>query len=157
MTGCASVNMASKEQSAKAKEFQLPPEGQTGAYLYRNSVLGKALSKDLRVDGNCVGVSAPDVFFYTPVDGGKTRAVETESEFSPNKLELFFEAGKNYFMRQFIKVGLMVGGADLEQVTEAQGKADNAARQSSDCHAAAMTAQAKSKGGYASFFVASSS
>lgn len=60
-------------------------------------------------------------------------------------------------MRQFIKVGLMVGGADLEQVTEAQGKADNAARQSSDCHAAAMTAQAKSKGGYASFFVASSS
>ncbi len=27
-------------------------------------------------------------------------------------------------MRQFIKVGLMVGGADLEQVTEAQGKAD---------------------------------
>ena len=40
----------------------------------------------------------------------------------------------------------MVGGADLEQVTEAQGKADNAARQSSDCHAAAMTAQTKSKG-----------
>ena len=62
-------------------------------------------------------------FFYTPVDGGKTRTVETESEFSPNKLELF-EAGKNYFIRRFIKVGLMVGGADLEQVTEAQGKAD---------------------------------
>ena len=157
MTGCASVNMASKEQSAKAKEFQLPPEGQTGVHLYRNSVLGKALSKDLRFDGNCVSVSAPDVFFYTQVDGGKMRTVETESEFSPNKLELFFEAGKNYFMRQFITVGLMVGGADLEQVTEAQGKADNAARQSSDCHAAAMTAQAKSKGGYASFFVASSS
>ncbi len=149
--------MASKEQSAKAKEFQLPPEGQTGAYLYRNIVLGKALSKDLRIDGNCVGVSAPDVFFYTQVDGGKTRPVETESEFSPNKLELFFESGKNYLIRRFIKIGLMVGGADLEQVTEAQGKADNAARQSSDCHAAAMTAQAKSKGGYASFFVASSS
>lgn len=149
--------MASKEQSAKAKEFQLPPEGQTGAYLYRNSVLGKALSKDLRIDGNCVSVSAPDVFFYTQVDGGKTRTVETESEFSPNKLELFFESGKNYLIRRFIKVGLMVGGADLEQVTEAQGKADNAARQSSDCHAAAMTVQAKSKGGYASFFVASSS
>ena len=116
--------MASKEQSAKAKEFQLPPEGQTGVHLYRNSVLGKALSKDLRVDGNCVGVSAPDVFFYAQVDGGKTRTVETESEFSLNKLELFFESGKNYVIRQLIKVGLMAGGADLEQVTEAQGKAD---------------------------------
>ena len=124
MPGCASVNMASKEHSAKAKELQLPPEGQTGVHLYRNSVLGEALSKDLRIDGNCVSVSAPDVFFYTPVDGGKTRTVETESEFSPNKLELFFESGKNYLIRQFIKVGLMVGGADLEQVAEAQGKAD---------------------------------
>ena len=71
--------MASKEQSAKAKELQLPPEGQTGVRLYRNSVLGKALSKDLRIDGNCVGASAPDVFFYTQVDGGKMRTVETES------------------------------------------------------------------------------
>lgn len=116
--------MASKEQSAKAKEFQRPPESKSGVYLYRNSVLGKALNKDLRIDGNCVGVSAPDVFFYAQVDGGKTRTVETESEFSLNKLELFFESGKNYVIRQLIKVGLMAGGADLEQVTEAQGKAD---------------------------------
>jgi len=63
MTGCASVDMATKEQSAKAKEYQLPPEGKAGVYLYRNSALGQALSKDLRIDGNCVGASAPNVFF----------------------------------------------------------------------------------------------
>ena len=88
MPGCASVNMASKEQSAKAKEFQLPPEGQTGAYLYRNSVLGKALSKDLRIDGNCVSVSAPDVF-STRRSTAARRAPWRPNEFSPNKLELF--------------------------------------------------------------------
>ena len=123
MTGCASVDMASKEQSAKAKEFQQPPEGKAGVYLYRNSALGRALIKDLRIDGACVGASAPDVFFYAQ-EGGKKHTVETASEFSPNKLELFFESGKNYFIRQFIKMGVFVGGADLEQVSEAQGKAD---------------------------------
>ncbi len=124
MTGCASVDMASKVQSAKAKEFQQPPEGKAGVYLYRNSALGRALIKDLRIDGACVGASAPDVFFYAQVEGGKKHTVETASEFSPNKLELFFESGKNYFIRQFIKMGVFVGGADLEQVSEAQGKAD---------------------------------
>ena len=93
-------------------------------YLYRNSAFGQALSKVLRIDGNCVGASAPNVFFYTQVDGGKKHVVETESEFSPNKLELLFDSGKNYFIRQFIKMGVFVGGADLEQVTEEQGKAD---------------------------------
>lgn len=46
----------------------------------------------------------------------------TESEFSPNKLEMFFEAGKNYFIRQYIKLGAFVGGANLELVPEATGK-----------------------------------
>ncbi|MFN7153967.1 MAG: DUF2846 domain-containing protein [Acidovorax sp.] len=124
MTGCASVNMASKEESAKVKQFQPPPAGKAGVYLYRNSFVGKALTKDLRIDGACVGSSAPDVFFYTEVEGGKKHVVETESEFSPNKLELLFDSGKNYFIRQFIKMGVFVGGADLEQVTEEQGKAD---------------------------------
>ncbi len=93
-------------------------------YLYRNSAFGQALSKDLRIDDNCVGASAPNVFFYTQVDGGKKHVVETESELSPNKMEVMFESGKNYFIRQFIKLGAFVGGADLEQVSEAQGKAD---------------------------------
>lgn len=124
VTGCASVNMAPKEQSAKAKEFAAPPEGKAGVYLYRNSVVGKALTKDLHINGACVGTSAPDVFFYTQVEGGRKHTVETASEFSPNKLEMFFESGKNYFIRQFIKLGVFVGGADLELVPEAQGKAD---------------------------------
>lgn len=82
------------------------------------------MKKDIRVNGNCLGESAPDVFFYTQVDGGKKNKIETESEFSPNFMELFMDAGKNYFVRQFIKMGAFVGGADLEQIPEEQGKAD---------------------------------
>jgi hypothetical protein len=63
-------------------------------------------------------------FLYTQVEGGKKHKIETESEFSPNALEVFMETGKNYFVRQFIKLGAFVGGADLEQMPEAQGKVD---------------------------------
>lgn len=124
LSGCASVDMASKAESAKAKEFNAPSQGNAGVYVYRNSFVGKALKKDVWIDGKCVGESAPDVFFYTEVPGGKAYKLDTESEFSPNTLEVMLETGKNYFIRQFIKMGMFVGGAGLEQVPEEQGKAD---------------------------------
>ncbi len=121
-TGCESVQMASKAESAKAKEFNPPNQCNAGVYVYRDSFVGKALKKDVWIDGRCIGESAPDVFFYTEVEGGKNHKVDTESEFSPNTLELMFETGKNYFIRQFIKMGVFVGGAGLEQIPEEQGK-----------------------------------
>lgn len=122
ISGCASVDMASKAESAKAKEFNPPSQGNAGIYIYRDSFVGKALKKDIWIDGKCIGESAPDVFFYTEVEGGKKHKIDTESEFSPNTLELMFEAGKKYFIRQYIKLGVFVGGAGLEDIPEAQGK-----------------------------------
>jgi hypothetical protein len=124
LTGCASVNMASKEESAKAKQFNPPSPGKAGVYVYRNSFVGQALKKDIWINGQCVGESAPNVFFYTEVEGGKVHKIDTESEFSPNTLEVMLNAGRNYFIRQFIKIGVFVGGAGLEEVPEEQGKKD---------------------------------
>lgn len=122
MSGCASVDMASKAESAKAKEFNPPSQGNAGVYIYRDSFVGQALKKDVWIDGKCIGESAPDVFFYTEVEGGKNHKIDTESEFSPNTLDVMFEAGKKYFIRQFIKIGVFVGGAGLEQIPAEQGK-----------------------------------
>lgn len=124
ITGCASVDMAPKQESDKAKQFNQPSAGNAGVYTYRNSAVGQALKKDIWIDGKCVGESAPNVFFYSEVEGGKTHKIDTESEFSPNTLELMLEAGKNYFVRQYIKLGVFVGGAGLEQIPEEQGKKD---------------------------------
>lgn len=121
-TGCASVKMESKEASDKAKQFAVPGAGKAGVYVYRDSFVGQALKKDVWLDGKCVGESAPDVFFYTEATPGR-HTLSTESEFSPNDLSILVEAGKNYFYRQFIKMGLMVGGADLESMPEEQAKA----------------------------------
>lgn len=122
ISGCASVDMAPTAESGKAKQFNSPSQGTAGVYIYRDSSFGSALKKDIWIDGKCIGESAPNVFFYAEVEGGKHHSVDTESEFSPNTLDLMFEAGKNYFIRQFIKLGLFVGGAGLEPVPEEQGK-----------------------------------
>lgn len=124
ISGCASVDMNPKEESAKAKEFNSPSQGNAGVYIYRNSFVGKALKKDIWVDGKCIGESASNVFFYTEVEGGKTHKIDTESEFSENTMEVILDAGKNYFIRQFIKIGVFVGGAGVEQIPEEQGKMD---------------------------------
>jgi hypothetical protein len=122
LAGCASVKMEPKEASEKAKQFAVPTAGMAGVYVYRDSFVGKALKKDVWMDGKCIGESGPDTFFYTETSPGK-HTLSTESEFSPNDLAILLEAGKSYFYRQFIKMGLVRGGADLEAMPDEQGKA----------------------------------
>lgn len=123
LTGCASVDMASQEASSAAKRFESPEEGQAGIYVFRkDSPVGGALKKDLWIDGECIGESAKGVFFYHQVEGDKEHEIATESEFSPNTLSLMTEANENYFIEQYLKMGVFVGGANLRQVDETAGK-----------------------------------
>lgn len=121
-SGCASVKMEEKATSEKTKQFAPPSANNSGLYVYRDSPLGAALKKNIWVDGKCVGESAPNVFFFTEVNGDTKHEISTESEFSPNQLTLMFEAGENYFVRQYIKFGVFIGGADLEVISEKEGK-----------------------------------
>lgn len=122
--GCASVPMESSEKSEIAKKFGPPSDGNAALYIYRSGSLGGALKKDVWVDGKCVGETAPDVFFYEEVAGGVEHKLSTESEFSPNDLVVTTTSGHNYFVRQFMKFGVFVGGAGLELVGEEKGKAE---------------------------------
>ncbi|HIM40808.1 MAG TPA: DUF2846 domain-containing protein [Methylophaga aminisulfidivorans] len=124
LSGCASVPMESKENTALAKQFNTPSEGNSGLYVYRSGSFGGALKKDVWVDGDCLGETAPDMFFYKEVKGDEQHKIATESEFSPNDLLLDTETGKNYFIRQYMKIGVFVGGAGVELVDEEKGKKD---------------------------------
>jgi hypothetical protein len=120
--GCASVPMESVERAAEAQKFNAPSEGNSGLYIYRSGIFGGALKKDVWVDGECIGETAPNVFFYEEVEGDKEHKISTESEFSPNDLLLQAKSGMLYFIRQYIKMGVFVGGAGLELVNEEEGK-----------------------------------
>lgn len=123
-TGCATVPMESKVVSANAKSFSPPTDGNAGLYIYRSSGVGAQLKKDIWIDNKCIGESAPNVFFYEKVKGNAEHKISTESEFSPNDLLLKTESGKNYFIKQYIKVGVFIGGAGLELIDEEEGKKD---------------------------------
>lgn len=122
LSGCASVSLAPQQKSVEAKKFSTPENNKSGLYIYRDSFIGKMLKKDIYLDGKCIGETADKTFFYTQVEGGQTHKISTESEFSPNDLSLFTEPGKNYFVRQYIKMGAFVGGAGLSESTETEGK-----------------------------------
>lgn len=60
-------------------------------------------------------------FFYKEVQPGEHK-LSTESEFGNNDLKITTESGKNYYVRQYIKMGAFVGGSNLELATEDAGK-----------------------------------
>lgn len=121
LAGCASVPMGSKEADNQAKTFASPSSGNAAVYVFRNSFVGQALTKALYIDAKLIGMSANKVYFYKELPAGK-HTISTQSEFSDNALEITLEAGKLYFVRQYIKMGVFVGGANLELVSEEEGK-----------------------------------
>ena len=122
IVGCSTVPLEPNNISESAKMFNQPPEGEAGIYVYRDSMFGAAIKKDIWIDNKCLGESAPNVFFYQDVKGNITHTILTESEFSPNQLTIDTKAGKNYFVRQYIKMGVFVGGANLELINEDEAK-----------------------------------
>ncbi len=122
MTGCASVPMASPDKDMAMKKFDLPADGKSGVYVYRDSFVGQALKKSLYIDGKLIGETANKVYFFKEVEPGE-HTLSTESEFSNNDLKFTAESGKNYFFEQYIKMGAFVGGANVKAVSESEGKA----------------------------------
>ena len=119
--GCASVPMASLEQDNALKKFNPPQKEQSAIYIYRDSGVGAALKKTVYMDTKAIGESAEDVYFYVLTNPGN-HELSTESEFSDNALSIQTEGGKNYFIEQYIKLGLFAGGANLRIVDEEEGK-----------------------------------
>ncbi len=126
MVGCVSVPMASLEDDVARKQFSSPPEDVAGLYIFRRPHSSRQdilLKKALYIDGDLIGDSLPNKFFYREIKPG-SHEISTESEFSNNDLTLFVESGKNYFVRQYVKMGLLSAGAGIEQVQEGEGKSN---------------------------------
>ena len=121
--GCASVPKADLGSASQTKQLTAPTDGNARIYVYRsNNIVGGAIKKDIWIDGECLGESARGVFFYKDVQGNREHVISTESEFSPNHLKLQTESGQQYYIQQYIKPGVLVGGANLKQVDSSVGE-----------------------------------
>lgn len=122
LTGCASVSVQDDSSEFYAKQFNVPPSGWAGLYLYRPcDFFGMSLKKNLYVDGQYIGETSRCRFFYRLVKPGM-HTLQTESEFSENDISLNFIEGKNKYVVQYIKPGLFVGGAFLKEQDEEEAK-----------------------------------
>ena len=113
--------MATNAEDDVRKAFNPPTADMSGLYIFRDSVFGSALLKSVYIDGKFLGETGSNVYFYTEVKPGE-HTLSTESEFSENHLKLTTEAEKLYFIRQYIKLGVFVGGANFEVLGPEEGK-----------------------------------
>lgn len=76
-TGCASVPMGSEAEDTVAKQF-VPKEKGAVVYIYRNELLGTALSINVHLNGYVVGQIATKTYLRIAVPAGKY-TVESET------------------------------------------------------------------------------
>ena len=121
--GCASIPMESLERTTTAKKFNPPAEGNSGLYIYRNS-FGGNYKRNVRVNEQCIGSSAPYVFFYEEVEGDKTHKVSSGDtttfgdQLCRNCLLIKVKSGMHYFIKQ----NMVFWDVGVELVDEEQGK-----------------------------------
>lgn len=123
LSGCAAtVPLATKDQDAASKTFNISAADKAGVYIYRENVnFGKALTKTLSIDGVVIGATAPGTYYHREVAPGE-HTIATQAEFGENSLQLNAEAGKNYYFQQYMKWGTFKGSAGIQAVTEEVGR-----------------------------------
>jgi Protein of unknown function (DUF2846) len=120
-SGCASVPMASPELDSSAKTYAVKP-GKANLYVYRNESMGGAVKLPVTLNGRAVGDTAAKTYLLLEVDPGSHTLVSKGETDSTLKVDAV--AGRNYFVWQEVKMGLMVARSKLQLVDEAKGKAD---------------------------------
>lgn len=120
VTGCASVPMASSERDAQSKTFSAKPD-KANVYVYRNESIGAAVKMDLDVDGKSIGQTVAKSYFAVEVTPGKHTLISKAE--NDSVLEVDTQAGKNYFIWQEVKMGLLYARNRLQLVDDTTGKA----------------------------------
>ena len=118
-TACASVPMAPPEADAFAKEFRTTP-GKTNLYVFRDEVFGSAVKMSIVLDGRMMGDTASKTFLLAAVDPGRHALVsKTEND---SRLEFVAEPGKNVYVWQEVKMGVLQARSELQLVDEESGR-----------------------------------
>ena len=120
MSGCASVPMASDEKDTAAKTFQVQPE-KSNIYVYRNESMGGAVRMEVDIDGKQVGTTAAKTYLVVTVNPGKHTLISHAE--GNNSLVVDTQAGKNHFVWQEVKMGVLYAGSKLQLVDDQTGKA----------------------------------
>ncbi len=119
MSGCVSVPMASNEKDMAAKTFRVQP-GKSNIYVYRSESIGAAVKMEVDLDAKQVGSTAAKTYLLLAVDPGK-HTISSHAENDDN-FTIDAMSGKNYFLWQEVKMGMLYARTKLHLVDEPTGK-----------------------------------
>jgi hypothetical protein len=119
-SGCASVQMASEQQDTSAKSYAVKP-GTANIYVFRNEQMGAAIKMPVALNGKLVGDTAAKTYLLLQVPPG-SHAIVSKTE-NDATLTVNAQAGRNYFVWQEVKMGMMTARSLLHLVDEPTGKA----------------------------------
>ena len=120
LSGCASVAMMDAAEDTRAKSFA-PPPGKANIYVYRNETMGAAITMEVMLDGNSAGKTASKTYFLFEVSPG-THELASKAE-NTSTLRIDAQAGRNYFVWQEVKMGVMSARSQLSLVDDTTGRA----------------------------------
>jgi hypothetical protein len=117
--GTEEVNYDAKTDKS---ERPLPPQPADKALIYvvRTAMIGYKIHSKLAVDGKWMGVNRGGTYFYFTLDAGE-HFFCSESE-NQDYLPLQVEAGKTYYLKQQVEMGLFKARTNLTVLTEDEGK-----------------------------------
>jgi hypothetical protein len=118
-TGCASVPMAAKEADLAAKEFKTVP-GRANLYVFRDESMGAAVKMPVVLDGRLLGDTAAKTFLLATLEPGPHSLLsKTEND---ARLDFLAQPGKNVFVWQEVKMGLLAARSALHLLDEASAR-----------------------------------
>jgi len=120
MVGCAAPIKASSEKDAAAKDFTTAKNNAV-LYIYRNENFGAAVGMPVKVNGADIGETGAKTFFKLNLAAGMY-AIESEAE-NTSQLPLTLVDGRNYFVWQEVRMGMLKARSALRQVDEKTGMA----------------------------------
>jgi len=120
LTGCASVPMASIEHDTQAKTFAVESD-KANIYLFRNEFVGPAVKMDVVLDGKPVGQTVAKSYMKFELKPGQHTLISKAE--NDDVLNVNTEAGKNYFVWQEVKMGMLYARSLLHLSDEETGKA----------------------------------
>src|SRR3954470_5007857 len=119
LSGCATVPMASAEDSAQMKRLSVPSDAAL-VYLYRNEGMGAAVRMDVSLDGSPYGQTVASSYMVWRVPPGRHHLLSRAENDSELTLDVL--AGRRYFVWQEVKMGVMFARSNLQQVPEQKGQ-----------------------------------
>ncbi|WP_410499623.1 DUF2846 domain-containing protein [Chitinibacter sp. S2-10] len=119
LTGCASVPKGDTAQDAALKTFATKSD-KAGLYLYRNEMIGAAVTMDVTLDGKPIGSTGAKSYLYQEIEPGKHTITSTAE--NTETLEIDAKAGALVYIWQEVKMGLLYARNKLHLVTEEEGQ-----------------------------------